>query len=508
MRTFTTADILPLGIVATVVIVVVYNIIRLGRDLFGHGFKVEPPRGRQSDLDAPVQRKRDAGAVAATFRSAPVDVASAAPAPPRDLGRAKLDRSAPLRAIAFRRPFPPTDADRASTLFFGGLPRAPSGFAWPRRSDGRALTFIAQIDCARLPAASEVPDRALLPENGALLFFVDMNGDRWLNDTQYVHYVPAGTWTAAEPPVDLVPFVGPENAAYVERWANGSDTDGHRFSRASRRFAMEPVPLDTAPLAPEDENEWDTWYERTQAEAAAALDAAFGPPILAAGRAKPAGYPGLWRPFDAFPHSRRALRTIAGSLAYDIDRTMEKADEDDRPKLDEARDEAVRWRDARAEEPLETALDQPERDEFWAWLEMLHGAEMKLSRTRDFRIALGILVDQTADETVQISVAEGGASAQLIPPVVLDRLASHHAKRWTLESGSVTQHSYDHQLLGHPMIIQDPPEAEDHRLLAQFTYDSGLGWYFGDVGAYQYWLKPEDLAAGRWGKARLTFESH
>jgi hypothetical protein len=63
-------------------------------------------------------------------------------------------------------------------------------------------------------------------------------------------------------------------------------------------------------------------------------------------------------------------------------------------------------------------------------------------------------------------------------------------------------------MLGQPMIIQDPPEAEDHRLLAQFTYDSGLGWRFGDVGAFQYWLKPEDLAAGRWGRARLTFESH
>jgi len=510
MRTFTAGDILPLGIVAAVVVIVVYNIIRLGRDLFRHDFKVEPPRDRRSEVDSTAQRRRNPDAVAATLRSEAVDAPASSPAtpePPRDLGHAKLDRAAPLRAIAFRRPFPPTEEDRASSLFFGGLPQAPSGFAWPRRSDGRALTFIAQIDCARLPAASEVPDRALLPESGALLFFIDMNGDRWLNDTQYVHYVPAGTWTAVELPVDLVPFAGPENAAYVERWANGSDNDGHRFSRTSRRFAMEPVPLDTAPLAPADETEWDPWYLRTQAEAAAALDAAFGPPVLAAGRAKPAGYAGLWRPFDAFPHSRRALRTIAGNLAHEFDRAIEKAEDEDRPKLEHARDEAVRWRDTRADEPLESALDSSAREEFWQWLETLHASDLKLLYDKSIKIPLGILVDQTADETVQYSIAAGGPSAELIPEEVVSRIAMYHAKRWRLESGSAT-HSYDHQMLGQPMIIQDPPEAEDHRLLAQFSYDSGLGWRFGDVGAFQYWLKPEDLAAGRWGRARLTFESH
>jgi uncharacterized protein YwqG len=194
-------------------------------------------------------------------------------------------------------------------------------------------------------------------------------------------------------------------------------------------------------------------------------------------------------------------------LAYEFGRAIEKAEDEDRPKLEQARDEAVRWRDARAQEPLETALDSSEREEFWQWLETLHASDLNLLYDKSIKIPLGILVDQTADETVQYSIAEGGPSAELIPQDVVDRIATYHVKRWKLESGSAT-HNYDHQLLGQPMMIQDPPPAEDHRLLAQFTYDSGLGWRFGDVGAFQYWLKPEDLAAGRWGRARLTFESH
>lgn len=79
-------------------------------------------------------------------------------------------------AIAFQHVFPPRH-DLAPTTFFGGLPRVPDGFVWPRRPHGwapggpseRPLAFLGQVDCAALP---QVDGRDLLPRSGALLFFV------------------------------------------------------------------------------------------------------------------------------------------------------------------------------------------------------------------------------------------------------------------------------------------------------------------------------------------------
>jgi hypothetical protein len=33
-----------------------------------------------------------------------------------------------------------------------------------------------------------------------------------------------------------------------------------------------------------------------------------------------------------------------------------------------------------------------------------------------------------------------------------------------------------------------------------------LHWQFGDMGAFQFWIPPEDLARGNWAAARVTFE--
>jgi uncharacterized protein YwqG len=35
-----------------------------------------------------------------------------------------------------------------------------------------------------------------------------------------------------------------------------------------------------------------------------------------------------------------------------------------------------------------------------------------------------------------------------------------------------------------------------------------MHWRFGDVGAYQFWIRPEDVKARNWPAAQLTFECH
>jgi len=45
-------------------------------------------------------------------------------------------------------------------------------------------------------------------------------------------------------------------------------------------------------------------------------------------------------------------------------------------------------------------------------------------------------------------------------------------------------------------------------MLLQLSYDYLLFWRFGDCGAYQFWIAPDDLKRGNWSAARLTFEGH
>ena len=43
-------------------------------------------------------------------------------------------------------------------------------------------------------------------------------------------------------------------------------------------------------------------------------------------------------------------------------------------------------------------------------------------------------------------------------------------------------------------------------MLLQLAYDDMMGWQFGDMGAFQFWIPPADLAAGRWKAVRVIFE--
>ena len=65
--------------------------------------------------------------------------------------------------------------DVATLSHFGGAPRLPAGVDWPRR-DGAPLGFLARLSLPELHRAHPVD---WLPPTGALLFFFDMDGDRW-----------------------------------------------------------------------------------------------------------------------------------------------------------------------------------------------------------------------------------------------------------------------------------------------------------------------------------------
>ncbi len=67
-------------------------------------------------------------------------------------------------SVLLHRPYPPHTAPRTNSKF-GGLPRLPARFEWPRTPSGIPLHFLAQIDCADIGFGTR------LPERGVLFFF-------------------------------------------------------------------------------------------------------------------------------------------------------------------------------------------------------------------------------------------------------------------------------------------------------------------------------------------------
>lgn len=85
-------------------------------------------------------------------------------------GNAERSSQLPGWALILRSPW---RQQTAPTSWIGGQPVAPSGFSWPRDSNGAPLHFLAQIDLTRLlPVPSSGATAPGLPRNGALLVFV------------------------------------------------------------------------------------------------------------------------------------------------------------------------------------------------------------------------------------------------------------------------------------------------------------------------------------------------
>ena len=65
-----------------------------------------------------------------------------------------------------------------------------------------------------------------------------------------------------------------------------------------------------------------------------------------------------------------------------------------------------------------------------------------------------------------------------------------------------------HQMFGRGVDIQGNAaiENEGNVMLLQLVCDGMMHWRFGDMGAFQFWIPPEDLANSNWAAARLTFE--
>lgn len=423
----------------------------------------------------------------------------------RALGEAAVPHSAaslplPAPVILIRKP-----RERARDWFddrswLGGLPRL-NGAAWPRDASGKPLPFAAQIDLAELAGAC--PDSPL-PNTGSLAFFLG---------TGAVVAVPAGDHPFSDPPADLPPAFDEGGYPFP--------ATRHRLSRQFFPFwPVAPLMLDLPEaLLDHRDPERDDDSAIEVAMAAALARHAHPAPHAFAAEDEALWWHGVQhlaqQLHEAHDGSVRlvALRKDAVNRAAASVAALENQADPGDPALADARsDLAERQAELAAitaqREGLPTmieAIDQfvagraswqqltPDEcdvvDEFLAELRAGFGDVVRFHVPQSPR--------DLATLTLRTMITGGPDALAAMPDRQLDRINREYRLTTT----------HQHQMFGLGGCQQ--AARDDHRgdlLLLQLGYDDLMEWRWGDMGLFQFWISPRDLAAGNWSAAQLTFE--
>lgn len=392
--------------------------------------------------------------------------------------------------------------------WFGGLPKL-GGQAWPRGKDGLPLPFVAQLDLAEIAAAN--PDTPL-PREGSLAFFI--------NEGAVLH-VPPGDHQPTPAPDDLP-------HAYEE---DGYPLPEVRSPLTHSLFPFWPVeparmrlPEDLPPVS-EDEDDLEI-IDAAQIAASAAITPRREYAFSTGGRLTEgiAGAETMW-----WYGAGLVLRQLQAALAYvpraiagressiakgkEYQARLLAAPELDEKALADSRD----WKERNRADIPKIEAEGRGLAEFAArfetfvagrdpWSEMTAEEaallkEVMETARRDFeqlcRFHVSLSLRDVRNATIRRMITGDQRAAAAIPDAVLALLN----EQYRLPT------SWQHQMFGLGGCRQT--NRYDHmcdHLLLQIVYDDLPEFRFGDMGLYQFWISPENLAAGRWDQVQLTFE--
>lgn len=413
---------------------------------------------------------------------------------------------------------PGDDWDKARS-WFGGLPKLGAQ-PWPRGAkSGRPLPFAAQLDLAELAAAQP---GAPLPKTGSLAVFLDEGA---------VVYVPA---TSGErptaPPPDAIPAFDPHGDLFpakpspqarptFPRWPveivvfdippppPSSDMDGlerlrEEMTRVVDRSYRRREYFLSARIVAEATGERQPlfWWHGAQAYADQLKTSLFDAddyaradrPYLIKAREEVAR---LTPPPPRFPiFGRRgtepdpALQAAQRTLAREEARAAEHQRQRDAMPEYVAEVEAF----ARGRDPWARLTP----DQFAAFAALYERRRTQFDTVARYRTATNL--DELATESLRAMMTGDARAFAALPESVRDYVNEH----CRLPTGAW------HQTFGLGVDIQGSAvwEHEEDHLLLQLVYDDMIDWRFGDMGAYQFWISPAELAAGNWSAVQITFE--
>lgn len=390
--------------------------------------------------------------------------------------------------IWFHCPNPP-DIPCGSLSFFGGLPFLPAGLNWPKSlSVPGSQTFIAQVDCSTLP---DCEGRDSLPRNGFLYFF-----------RQSVLYAECSS-------ADLVEAVEPADLGYTETesprivypWLE--EEEG--FPTLYPKWPMSPVCAKSYPSVhpTEDGGEIASLLNNVQHELnKTAQNNEFGrwtaDPFPLRNDAR-LGTSGVRFPTQTFPEVWIFVRIISGAVRRKCIDALREADWRKDIQAEtliaarDIRDQSEDWiRRAEAASHF-TKVDPAERIRFRDWLIELAG---RASRTGPVQLEDWKINEEIWEATnvgTDYCLAYSAESAGLISDELLNLT---DFRSWGRKF----------RLIGNPSNCQN--SVYNHRdCLLLMEYDeevlSPAKW---TEGLIQYWIKPEDLQAGRFENAVASAE--
>lgn len=444
----------------------------------------------------------------------------------------KLLAEEAIPAILLRRHWPPQDlAPQRSWL--GGLPCLPGGVEWPvNQKTGFALHHLAQIDLEEMPVV-EAPTG--WPQSGTLWFFADIDEDMdWdsrpgMAEARVIYHPQSTAGLPMRPAPDTLPQVDhPDSGMESELWSFRPA----RFTVYPRwpvtGHATTTWPQDTLPKG----QRWDSPYAKARdARMQEAVNAAKGPaPVLTRpkagiyqpetrqtedGEERPTGRtlycPDVFGPrfpyhnalggevLHALRHGLRARLSRAEDTLCFVPKQITKAQDAGKDtskmvaRLDKAQDEAVQLQaliapitalhDAltgRPEVAPLTADDQQAFDVFMGRVAL--GPETGRGGAKAVQRGLQRMLQRATDTP---------ALARTLPPAFLNDVREDF-----LPTASTAQHF----LLGAKGVASNATDGHGIRL-AQFDSDYAMDFMFCDVGIIDFWIDPQDLAAGRWDRA-------
>ncbi|MGS4884292.1 DUF1963 domain-containing protein [Roseibium sp. MB-4] len=361
--------------------------------------------------------------------------------------------------------------------WFGGLPRLGNQ-AWPRTGKTKTpMAFLTQIDLAHF---REIGGSDLLPADGWLAFFLDGDG----RECSVLHIEGADLPARTPPPPDAI-----RDWHWFGR--HGVATDFLYGPPTKFELPYFSIDLIKAGLCPNSDIQ----------TAIASIN--MHAPLQSNGPSKTLVNEATSETAIFFGHTVQhfaAVLRIAAERAGDlVKKKTEYVSEEQRIELEQAEPRFISlcreidlWSKAI---PLYSILTTEDVERLKEYFIKLQANEFDA-----FMQGNRLLKGDLLLSTYFAFYASSDDVFRLLPKTIQSELSENRR----LPAG------YWHQMFGAGFDIQGNASfehANDHMLL-QLCYDDIMGWRFGDVGVFQFWISPKNLKKRRWDKVSVTFEGH
>lgn len=395
------------------------------------------------------------------------------------------------RPIVFRQ-FLPQTPGKDGLSFYGGQPIGPDEFQWPRErgaEGGAPLQFLMQWDCTQL---TEQDPTGLLPQDGVLYCFVNCDRDDeedFLSSHTFVHYRGSvKAWKPIDIPEDAGPALGKTAALKMSGCTDQIANADDYVPRVMPRFPFTPIAF----RFPDGDNQEHSYWSEDAAD-----EALLG--IQKSGVAVPPSADDideLDRPFPSFPHDFGAVRVIATRMIE----ALQQPDHDLAEALytQLSPDERQAQFDGWCEEAKELYLlgtQRPEghrlepniADDIWNWFDAR-------------RSILGTDLSALVVEAVDLSLSVSSEALGNIPAKWIDKAMDAHAlaREYEGDEGLRIHAPVPARMFGPPSFADGQSQAllDEQILLLELPSGSGPQHDF-EGKVLQYWISPDDLAAGK-----------